>query len=252
MTSNEDTMTTTEQSPDPITQAITALSAAARRTRVRGAGTEHAQVEPVDFAEIACHVLTTVAANVGGVEALLAGWPGSWEADYVRQIVHSTAGTEPGDLLRWRTEPVRLVLDVEDTFYDFGLTQMYDEERADAITRESDETMTEDQAAEAAAITEAIDTLWEQDKAAYLTAYTAAVRAALTEHGVTCDVEVVELVRGETETWDYLSSQLHEVARARTPLPMTGEAPDWSAGTPAEALRRAGLTYTARAQETLR
>ena len=63
---------------------------------------------------------------------------------------------------------------------------------------------------------------------------------------------MVELVRGETETWDYLSSQLHEVARARTPLPMTGEAPDWSAGTPAESLRRAGLTYTARAQETLR
>ena len=101
MTSNEDTMTTPEQSPDPITQAITALTAAARRTRVRGAGTEHAQVEPVDFAEIACHVLTTVAANVGGVEALLAGRPGSWEADYVRQIVHR------------RTEPVRLVLDVE-------------------------------------------------------------------------------------------------------------------------------------------
>jgi len=54
---------------------------------VRGAGTDQATVEPVDFGEIACHVITTVAANLGGVEALLAGRHGSWEAGYVCQIV---------------------------------------------------------------------------------------------------------------------------------------------------------------------
>lgn len=238
---------------DPIAQAIAALTAAARTTRIVGRGTSDEHSEPADFAEIACHVLTTVAANVGGVEALLAGRSGSWEADYVRQIVHSTAGQEPSDLLRFRTEPVRLVLDVEDTFYDFGLAHMYDEERAEAIARESDETLTDDQAAEAGAITEAIDTLWEQDKAAYLAAYSAAVRQALTERGVTCEAEVVELASGETEAWwDTLSNELHEVARERTPLPMTGQAPDWTAGTPADALRGAGLTYAARAQETMR
>ena len=73
--------------PDPVADAIAALTAAARQTRVRGAGTDQATVEPVDFGEIACHVITTVAANLGGVEALLAGRLGSWEADYVRQIV---------------------------------------------------------------------------------------------------------------------------------------------------------------------
>ena len=86
-------------------QAISALTALARQTRVRGAGTECESVEPVDFAEIACRVITTVAANVGGVEALLAGRPSSCEADYVRQIV---AGVAPEDeLWRWWTEPVR-------------------------------------------------------------------------------------------------------------------------------------------------
>lgn len=75
-------MTTTLQAvepvePNPVDEAIAALTAAARQTRVRGGGTEHATVEPVDFGEIACHVITTVAANVGGIDEMLAGRPGS-------------------------------------------------------------------------------------------------------------------------------------------------------------------------------
>lgn len=94
--------------PDPIGDAIAALTAVARRERIIGAGTPSEHTEPVDFGEVACHVITAVAANVGGVEVLLAGRPGSWEADYVRQIVLSTAGDDVTELLRWRTEPVRI------------------------------------------------------------------------------------------------------------------------------------------------
>jgi hypothetical protein len=64
--------------PDPIGDAIAALTDAARGTRTIGAGTANEHSEPVDFGEIACHVLTAVAANVGGVERLLSGRPGSW------------------------------------------------------------------------------------------------------------------------------------------------------------------------------
>ncbi|GMA37795.1 hypothetical protein [Demequina litorisediminis] len=116
------------ESANPVEAAITALTAAARQTRVRGAGTEHEKVEPVDFAEIACHVLTTVAANIGGVEDLLAGRSGSWEADYVRNIVNSTAGAEPGTLLPYRTEPVQIAFDEEEEFEIFGLTDLYSEQ----------------------------------------------------------------------------------------------------------------------------
>ena len=35
-------------------------------------------------------------------------------------------------------------------------------------------------------------------------------------------------------------------------LPMTGAAPDWTSGTPADALHRAGLTYVTRAQAVAR
>ena len=41
--------------------------------------------------------------------------------------------------------------------------------------------------------------------------------------------------------WDPLIDELHEHARKNAPLPMTGAAPDWTSGTPADALHRAGL-----------
>ena len=305
--------------PDPIADAIAALTAAARRERTIGAGTPNEHTEPVDFGEIACHVITAVAANVGGVEALLAGRPGSWEADYVRQIVQSTAGDDDTELMRYRTEPVRIEVDVEDVFYEFGLTDLYDrdvdelgnrwkaaddalfevyataEERTRVEKMERarvekiraampdgvdpdvvawvvrSESLEEEMRAIAKAIIQraaaaddplvaaltaaenamsAAFELWEQDQAAYREAYTAAIRQALTDRGLMVEVEVVE-ARGELE-WDPLIDELHEYARKNAPLPMTGTAPDWTNGTPADALHRAGLTYLARAQATTR
>jgi hypothetical protein len=298
--------------PDPIAEAITALTAAARRERTIGAGTPNEHTEHVDFGEIACHVITAVAANVGGVEVLLSGRPGSWEADYVRQIVQSTAGDDDAELLRYRTEPVRIEVDVEDVFYDFGLTDLYErdvdelatraaaaaeavfeayatpEERArigeiqavttnvigtdDALFEQTKPLMEEAQAiveaiaqrataaddplaaalAAAEAAEETARDLWEQDQAAYREAYTAAIRQALTDRGLTVEVEVVEPNGAELGEWNPLVDELHQHARKSTPLPMSGAAPDWTDGTPADALHRAGLTYIMRAQEAAR
>ena len=107
----------TETVPDPIAQAITALTDAARQRRVIGAGTPSEHTEPDDFAGIACHVLTAVAANIGSVDELLAGRPRSWEAALIRQVVERTAGTDDRDLVAWRTEPVRLALDMDCLLY---------------------------------------------------------------------------------------------------------------------------------------
>ncbi|WP_242448411.1 hypothetical protein [Cellulomonas sp. WB94] len=117
-----------------IDAAVAALTAIARSRRTVGAGTPFEHAGPVDFAEIACQVLTCAAANIGGVETLLSGRPSSWEADYVRQIVLSTAGDSIEDLLRWRTEPLTLVLDTEAELADLGLEQQY-EDAADAAAR---------------------------------------------------------------------------------------------------------------------
>ncbi|GGM22780.1 hypothetical protein ACFFX1_10915 [Dactylosporangium sucinum] len=248
--------------PDPVADAIAALTAAARQTRVRGAGTDQATVEPVDFADLAAHVLTTVAANVGSVETLLAGRSGSWEADLVRRLVDRTASED--ELLRWRTEPVRLHFDAEDTFYTFGISDLLDQERdaiGDVVSRLDGEIQARDEAAErtpadtavdeqfaaAEALDDAIERLWEQDRAAYAAAYRATVERYLTERGATCGVDIITPVAYASTTWDPLAEQIHEYARQHTQLPMTGSAPDWSDGNPADALRRAGLTYTDRA-----
>jgi len=304
--------TVTAEKPDPIKQAIALLTEAARETRVRGAGTPNEQREPVDFGEIACHVLTAVAANIGGVEQLLAGRPGSWEAAYVRQIVLSTAGDDDMALVAWRTEPVRLQLDVEAILDDFGLFPMYEEE-LDALVAAEDAAheavvlahATADERArideiqdampmlpvaeedwqahrdtvvrlqeEAASIwqdildratgdgsplmsalhaareaTERLDALWKQDQASYFDAYSATVRRVLIERtGSPGAAVIVEDATTATDipNDDPLVWELHDAARAQTPLPMTGAAPDWTSGTPADAVRRAGLTYRER------
>lgn len=233
---------------DPVEQAIAALTAAARQTRLRGKGTPAETVEPADFAAIVAQVLTAVAANVGSGETLLAGRSGSWEADLVRQLVNGTAGEDPDDLLSWRTEPVRLEFDAEDVFFDFGLSDLYEKESEQALEATYDEDATDEQVDAAEALAAEIERLWEQDKAAYTEAYRAAAQRYLTEHSATCGVELVAVPAGGTQTsWDGAAELLHDYAREHTPLPMTGSLPDASEGTPADALRRAGLTYTARA-----
>ena len=301
---------------EPVTDAIAALTAAARQTRTIGLGTANAHKEPADFGEIACLVITSVAANVGGVDTLLSGRPGSWEADYIRRIVQSTAGEDEADLLRYRTEPVRLALDVEGTFDDFGLYELYTEaaeeferrqdaaetalfdavatdeekarlqqirtlssgrlfveedpakrERESALVHEAQgiiETITQrarevgatavadlDQAV---AQQQALEQLWEQDQAAYAAAYRETVQRTLAERGTTVGLELLidapgASWAGDAPQWDLLAEDLHQIAREKTPLPMTGQAPDWTEGTPAEALRRSGYSFVTRVEQ---
>lgn len=231
-----------------VGQVIGVLTSVARQTRMRGAGSSPATVEPVDFADIAAQVLTAVAANVGGIETLLAGRPGSWEADLVRQLVDGTAGYD-GNLVRWRTEPVRLPLDTYDTLADFGIAGMYEQELNQAAAPTNDLSLTEAEHDAAQDLCDAINDLWDQDQAAYAEAYRATAQRYLTERGATCGVEIVAapLPHPDPLRWDGLAERVDEYTRTHTPLPMTGSAPDWTEGTPADALRRAGLTYTARA-----
>ena len=67
---------------------------------------------PIDWAEFVTLALAGAAANVGGVEAALAGRGGSWEAEMVRQTLNATVFDDK-DLLRHRTEPVVVDLWVE-------------------------------------------------------------------------------------------------------------------------------------------
>ena len=74
---------------------------------------------PIDWAEFVTLALAGAAANVGGVEAALAGRGGSWEAEMVRQTLNATVFDEK-DLLRHRTEPVAVDLWVESILSHLG------------------------------------------------------------------------------------------------------------------------------------
>ncbi|GAA2417741.1 helix-turn-helix domain-containing protein [Mycolicibacterium llatzerense] len=102
--------------------AISVLTEAAHLTnqpmRQSSSGGWEANPDPraalaIDWAEFVTHALAGAAANIGGIEKILAGRPGSWEADVIRQALTSTVGPDEWDLWRHRTVPVKVVLNPE-------------------------------------------------------------------------------------------------------------------------------------------
>jgi transcriptional regulator with XRE-family HTH domain len=108
--------------------AVSVLTEASRLTNKTMRQTSSGQWEvdpdpraavPIDWAEFVTLALAGAAANVGGVEAALAGRGGSWEAEMVRQTLNSTVFDDK-DLLRHRTEPVVVDLWVESILSHLG------------------------------------------------------------------------------------------------------------------------------------
>ena len=119
-----------------LADAIRVLTEAARLRRPvlqqnDGGGWEPhpTQTEPADWAEFVTLAVAGAAANVGSIEKALEGRPGSWEADAVRGMLLSTVGENSAELLRHRTEPIRVVLRPAEILADLGYTALYDESR---------------------------------------------------------------------------------------------------------------------------
>lgn len=71
-----------------------------------------------DFASILTGSLAAAAANVGGPDALLASWPGSWEASYVRELLHGAMSDSPQRWWSLMIEPVVACLNVAEMIED--------------------------------------------------------------------------------------------------------------------------------------
>jgi hypothetical protein len=119
---------TESETQEPPTEVTTWDETKARAV----AALDDARRAGFDMGEFICHVVTAAAANAGGAEELLSVRTGSWEAEYVRQIVLSTAGEDLADLLRHRTEPVRVYLPIRYLAEDLGLRDLADDERGPA------------------------------------------------------------------------------------------------------------------------
>lgn len=93
-----------------LTKVIECLtSVAGLQTAPEGAG---------DVAEFAALALASAAANVGGIDRLLAGRPGSWEAELVAGLVNGTILDEPDELARRRTATVVVSINVAEIVED--------------------------------------------------------------------------------------------------------------------------------------
>ncbi|MEZ5157456.1 MAG: hypothetical protein R2687_01360 [Candidatus Nanopelagicales bacterium] len=225
-------------------KAIEALTALALSTREDGSA--------IDFADELAGILASVTANVGSVERLLIGRTGSWESDLVAQLVNGTVMEE--DLPRRRTAPVRVLLDVDQYWYNSGLEDVYIED-VDAIEQLLNH-HADDREREQAPVDE-LDTIAElddDDRTAHIAAWTRHAQEAARELGVEAPITVVvaEDTRAYTDI-DPLADRIEQLAHARTPHPVVPELGTLvgSMKHPPEALaariRAAGRSYRNRA-----
>lgn len=129
MSQIDDKVPVAADTPTDEDLAIAALTRIARRSRIMGTGTDNEQLIREDFAGVLHDVLLAVAANVGGPEQLIAGRPGSWEAEHVHALARGSG--DPEDILRHRTAPVVVHVRPEDELVGFGLRDLCDEDRGD-------------------------------------------------------------------------------------------------------------------------
>ncbi|OBB86783.1 helix-turn-helix domain-containing protein [Mycolicibacterium peregrinum] len=82
---------------------------------------------PIDWAAFVTTALAGAAANIGGIDAILAGRPGSWEAAVVRDALNAAVGQDEWDLWRHRTEPINVVVHPERILFDMDSSTWFNE-----------------------------------------------------------------------------------------------------------------------------
>ena len=119
-----------------LRDAINVLTEASRLTNQPMRQMSSGQWEPdpdpraalaIDWAAFVTDALAGAAANAGGIDAILAGRPGSWEAAVVGDALRAAVGHDEWDLWRHRTEPVTVVLHPERLLFDNDASDWFNE-----------------------------------------------------------------------------------------------------------------------------
>ena len=254
---DDDAGTQSRQAYDQLlSDAIKAFTAAARLSATLRAPDGSVNTKPCDWAEFVTLVLAGVTANIGSLEAILAGRPGSWEADGVRNLLTGTVGYDEQQLIEHRTEPVVVNINVDDIMFDREVWQAYDE-AGTALQRRYDDlggpswtgssgavpeglspvtAEQEQQLDELAALEHRLEQQRQQDWAAYGTALKTHIEAQFPRIDglrvpvlVNVDSDVVP-VNSDSGTWgsgvvEPVANRLLKAAIAVTPLPGQGKGP---------------------------
>lgn len=238
-----------------LAEAVRVLTSAARLSCTIQAG-DATHERLADVAEFVSLTVAGAAANVGSIEQLLAGRPGSWEADHVRNLLVSTVGADEGYLLEHRTEPITVVVNVDDLMNDLGVWELYEEAEQELSRREdvvahssTTEVLSDDQEAmldRLAALGARLEEQRAQEWAAYGDAFRANVHGAVAELMPTLAVPVEVIVnlgwQNSLGSGDSLGPDclLWHWARDKTALPGSGIClEDYPVGAPVPQVERA-------------
>ena len=116
--------------------AISVLTEASRLTNQPMRQTSSGQWEadpdpraalPIDWAAFVTDALAGAAANAGGIDTILSGRPGSWEASVIGDALRAAVGRDEWDLWRHRTEPVTVAVHPERILFDDDSSNHFDE-----------------------------------------------------------------------------------------------------------------------------
>lgn len=241
--SEKDSKPTPRTHEQVLADAVRVLTEAARLTRpvlehdIAASDTagqpvwvESGKREPVDWAEFVTLTLAGAAANVGGVEAVLAGRPGSWETDGVRQLLLGTVGPDDEYLLGHRTEPVVVEVFVDEVLNDLGAWERHEAAIAVLSLREAAlDPSAADYEAQLDAIAVAEERL-DEERAAAWAAYGEALRTAVEAAAarrpglrvpvqVTVDLDTFRPFEDRGDDWGLVAQLVQEAIEATPPPP---------------------------------
>lgn len=209
---------------DVLAEAIRILTEAARLTTTHGTGPD-ATRDRIDWAAFLVRAAAAAAANIGGVEEILAGCPDTGEAGRVRHLLHAAVGAHGEYLPSHRTDPLRFTIYVETLLDELEQAVLYaeaDQELAAQIevAGQSGDNHT---VHELQARREQLHAQRTTEWVAYGSALAAALRKAAAERYPTTHVEIdIELAAGTGPDLDRKHGpHWHIWGRAidRTPLP---------------------------------
>lgn len=188
------------------------LHADAARILTQATGRQNPDGSTCDFADFLTQALASTAANLGGPSRLLAGRPGSWEAELLGSLVYGTMSDDPDAWLRYRTEPVVVSLNVaeliEDSHQHPGLLGL-----GDALTACDDRHETTNETDAYKHLLQAITARYTETYREYGERFAHAVRAAAATMG---RLQVPVEVRADTDP----SSRWWAHASTRNPDPI--------------------------------
>jgi hypothetical protein len=219
----------TERRPGPdrglhevtVFQAIVATTNLARQAAAYIADDGRS---PFPFADELTDALSRVSASLGGPAELFAGQPVTPNVTTLAELLGMTL---PEDLPGHRSEPVHVLLDVNDQFDGFGLQDHYHRVLQGLSSAVMDERLPEHYRHRATATSEAIRAEYSAQKAAYIENYLRAAPQVAEQLGLRVPIQVVVGRHDDPEApaQDPLSREVTQALTQATVVPATGQAP---------------------------